>query len=390
MKNRSKVIQQTSIIVLSLFMILSFQNCSKFELNSGGSLSLASKGEKAVRIPASDKVDPSGITSNAYDACIFYKNPVAQAQSPLSLTNRSSLASAQTFCVKLTGTTNSTLSNNNISVQSINGTAVNTSQNLRQDIAQDTTNATEQLMAFYWANRFQEYIEARTGKNYLKNKNVKIIADDTITGWSSSKNSIHLAKTNAANSVAFNGGVIIHLLAQAHIHHATNGDFNNIDASTHKACGQSKYGCCTSSNGCARAIASGVGDYLAGVMFPDSLGLGEHIKNSTDGLGFCSFSRNLASHSSSTAEDAHKACESNNNGAGQVNALGTVYASIWWQLRDSNNSAEIDLLFMEHLKELAPSDTFAEAKSKIVSLDAKLFNSKHIDSIQQEFQKRGL
>lgn len=407
-----KIFNRLANTVLTVLMLaivgVWFQNCSSpFEAIGGLGKSTANlpsrsgagagsgpgeTGVNAMRIPASDKIDPNGLTSGNYDTCIFYKNPVAtNSQSVGNKTQRSALNEAQTFCAKLTSLNGSgSLTNSFFQIDTLSGEKINTKAINRINIGQDTGAKIEQLNAYYWGTRFTEYIEARTGRNYILNKNIRVITDSAFTGWLSKKNEIHLAKKGDVNSAAFSGEIVVHLLAQAQLHYATDGAINNlVGDSNHKSCGLNKLGCCVSELGCSKAIASGVGDYLAAVMFPDKLGIGEFVTNSMVGISYCGFSRNISSHSTASVMSAFNSC-SIQSGVGQVNNMGSLYAAIWWQIRNSADPVEIDILFMEHLKYLSAEHTFIDALSKALEADARLYNSKHMTMIRNEFQKKGL
>lgn len=353
----------------------------------------------ASRIPPTDKIDENCATSPAYSMCIFMKDPVSQAQEPFADPNSPLVNERRIFGVKLTGVDGSgRLQNSSIEVHSLDGTNVNIHEleSYKTKAIDDGSNFAEQQMAYYWANRTIEYLGARTGKFYARNQQIKIFVDDRTYGWRPATKSIHLKRTQLSKSMALNGGFIVHLLGQANLSIATNGEINNLTGSNkHKACGTSKYGCCLEWVGCSQAIAAGAADYLVAIMFPDDPGLGEFWNNSLDGAKACTQSRNLKFMSSITAQVANQVCASSGQ-TGEVHALGSVYASIWWEVRNKaeeerpGSSREVDTLYMEHLARLSGSDDFLTALSKIEELDAEMFGSRYSSKFRDEYQRREL
>jgi hypothetical protein len=78
--------------------------------------------------------------------------------------------------------------------------------------------------------------------------------------------------------------------------------------------------------------------------------------------------------------------------AGDVGAMGLVYANVWWEVRVAagTNAHEVDQLFFEHLKLLNGDDDFRTALLKISNTDSRLFGGRYTNSLVQEFQRRGL
>ncbi|MCB0365042.1 MAG: hypothetical protein H6624_11770 [Bdellovibrionaceae bacterium] len=352
------------------------------------------------RIPTTDKVDRDCSTSGAYSMCLYMKNPVSQSATVLSdPESATELNQQRTFGVKLTGIDGSgKLQNSSIEVVTLEGTAVDTTQlqNYKELGVDDSSNFLEQQMAYYWANRSIEYLSAWTGRLYVKDQGLKVIVDDRTHGWRPGTKSIHLRKSSLGKSMATNGGLVIHLLAQANLWLATGGEIDNLNGdSKHQACGTHEKGCCRNPTGCSRAVASGAADYMVAIMFPDDPGLGEFWSNSLDGVKSCSQSRNLKFMSTITATNAHQACSSSNQ-AGEVHALGSLYASIWWEVRKRaeedrpGSGREVDTLYMEHLSKLRGDDDFLSALNKIEQIDAEKFSSRYSSLFRSEYSKREL
>ncbi|MCB0386982.1 MAG: hypothetical protein KDD43_16430, partial [Bdellovibrionales bacterium] len=307
------------------------------------------------RIPSTDKMDKDCSTSSSYSMCLYLKNPVSQNATVLSDPESATELNLQrTFGVKLTGVDGSgRLQNSSVEIVTLEGTAVDTAklQSYKELGVDDASNFLEQQMAYYWANRSIEYLSAWAGNLYVKNQGIKIIVDDRTHGWRPSTKSIHLKKSSLGKSMAANGGLVVHLLAQANLWLATGGEIDNLSGdSKHQACGTHDKGCCRNPTGCSRALASGAADYMVAIMFPDDPGMGEYWSNSLDGVKSCTQSRNLKYMSAITATDANQACSGQ---AGEVHALGSVYASIWWDVRKKaeenrpGSGREIDTLYMD-------------------------------------------
>lgn len=375
---------------------LLLQSCSPF---SARTLDLSSR-SLAVLQPATDKIDPNCLSSKAYDACIFRKNPVAdQARAFNNEPTASEVASAQIYGVKLTGLDSSgKLKNESIYIETMSGKPLNTLSPMRLSIIQDEDRASAQLMAYYWLNRTIEYVSAVTGQFYAKGKNIRVVVDDTVAGYSSLKNSIHVRRNEEGNEMAWNAELLVHFLGLANLHFATEGEITNYGSGSsnkHALCGQGvENGCCKTQDGCAAAIASGAADYLAAIMFPTQPSFGETWTNKLEGLSHCGIPRDLSRNSNLTADEAYNACEKlEPKSLGEVHAMGSVYASVWWEVRKSVGLAgapHIDTLYMEHLALLDGKDDFNSALSKIKSVDTRLFGSRYYKEFVNQFRSRGI
>lgn len=405
------------IAMITVVLVGSFQNCSRFKMRAiegarlgstdggnrpggggDGGDDFNSNGGVPLR-PTTDKLDPACMTSAAYDACIFLKNPVAQKGSPLgSPTALTEIAAVQTYGVKLSGVAAAgPLENPSFKIRTLSGTPVQLvgGTTAKKAISDDSTRSVAQLMTFYWLNRTKEYVEASTGVFYAKDKGIEVFVDDHITGWSAKNNSIHLIVAPDGRNEAWNGDLTIHNLALANLHYATNGGISSGLETKHKICGNLYAGCCTTDRGCARAISSGVGDYMVAMMFPETPSIGETWANSIDGTSACAISRDLRLIKDRTVVDAYGACTASLS-AGNVTVLGGIYASMWWNVRAAAETAkagaarEIDTIFMQHLAVLTGADDFSTALAKIKSVDARLYAGRYSAMFDTEFRRRGL
>lgn len=377
------------LLVAGFAALISFQNCGRFEVNGSSKSNfgitdfLSIGGEDLV--PTTDKVDPSCMSNSAYNACLFIKNPVAsRGQAFQAAGSANQLLSLQTFGVRLTGLLpTGKLENGTFTIETTGTSPVSTtSLDLKASADLDGGRRYAQVATYYWLNRAQEYLTPRTGIFPAGGKAIKVYVDDTLTGWSSRTNTIHLRSQDNGNQMAWGPEIALHYLGLANLHHASGEAINRINAQTHRDCGTKGSGCCATASGCARAIASGVGDYFAALIFPQRPIIGETWANNPNGIVTCGVDRNLATAGARTATAAFGACTPQGT-AGDVSVMGTVYASIWWEARKAANAAapgadkDIDTLFMQHLSLLTGDDDFKTAIQKIASVDQRLFAGKY-------------
>lgn len=384
-----------SLIIFAIPLILAFQTCSGFIPQRN----LASA-NLALLEPPTDKLDSECMNSPSYDACLFKKNPVAQQDKTYGTSpTANEILKLQVYGVKLTQLgPEKPLENESIQVSTASGQTAPMGTSFKIAVNSDPDHLVDQLMAFYWLNRTIQYISPRTGVFYAQGKRIRVVVDDTLAGWSSITNSIHLKSSDDGNHMAWNGDLLIYFLGLANIHYATQGkimDYGSGSSNKHRICGNGiANGCCKTSQGCAKAIASGAADYLSAVMFPQQTALGETWSNDIDGVSVCGISRNVAKNKQLTAEAAFGACSSSaEDKEGEVHNLGSVYASIWWEVRtqvDDSESADIDRLYTNHLPLLTGQDDFSTAFSKIQSLDQKLFAGKYSPIFSSQFNQRGI
>ncbi len=389
-------------LVLSLPMIFLFQHCSGFTAiknKSLNTLEFGSSGGSDLQ-PSTDKLDANCLNDSKYDACIFYKNPVAQTQVALAqpMNNNLDISKLQIYGVKLTGLKNNGfLENDKFQILTLSTPRLSTNNpfGLKINIQQDTQLATAQMMTYYWLERAAEYLESHSGVLASSTTQLKVYIDDSISGFSSATQSIHLSKTDVGNKMALSGDLAIYYYGVANSWFASGGLINKNITKNHVDCNSRSQECCSSNLGCARALESAAGDYFVHLIFPDRPGLGEAWINKATGIGFCNIARNLTLNKTLSASSAYSACASQ-SAAGEVHIMGTLYASIWWNIRTnaeltkSGSSKDIDTLFMQHLNLLTADDDFKTVQAKILSVDDRLFAGSHKNTIMAEFIARGL
>ena len=96
--------------------------------------------------------------------------------------------------------------------------------------------------------------------------------------------------------------------------------------------------------------------------------------------------RDIASLSASTANTTFT------TSSGHTQAMGLIYASIWWQVRAAagTQSSEIDRIFLEHLSLIDGTDDFRTAIAKAKTVDARLFGGRHAAKFDSQLTARGL
>jgi hypothetical protein len=399
--NFTRALSITTAALATLVCIFAFQNCTPFEaafseLSSITTASVKSTSGGPELQPSTDRVDTQCLTSKTkYDACIFKKNPVAARGSALGgLSLTQPMNAYQTYGVKLTGLLdNGKLDNGTIHIESARGT--NVSIFGANSIIESTGGNNLQLAAthiYYWLNRATEYIYLNTKELPAMDKGIRVVLDDSLSGFGANTNSIHLKADSRGSHLAWSAEVALHSFGAANLYHATNGQFlTTIDSAQHTKCNDTTDGCCTSFAGCAKAIESGVGDYFIGMIFPDQPTFGETVAGSMAGLRRCALDRSLNSSRTMTAVSAFNNCSA---APGDRVVMGQIYASIWWEVRSaaSTKSAktEVDTLFMKHLSRLDGRDTFASAMLKAKALDSQFFAGRNTNAINRQLSLRGI
>lgn len=375
-------------IVTSVVVALGFQNCGRnFETSSNQLL-------KSQAPLARDCNEDESV-----DACVFFKNPVAQIGSKSVLMNHMQLADHQTYGVSFEDfMPGATLQNGSFAVYRAGNTRSlerTDNDNWRHDLTDsDGVAKVGQLMSFYWANFATQNAFEVSGKIFARGKKIKIITDDAVFGWAPSKNQIHLLTTPNGDSMALDASIVIYFLGWANLEYATNGNINVMSKTLHKTCGpQNRQDCCTEKIGCSRALASGQADYFVAMTFPNKPAMGDGWSRSTQGNAVCqsSLSRHPASFNNATVDSSYSLCAAQGQ-AGSIYALGAMYSSIWWNVRNASgsNPLEIDRLFLLHLEKLDGDDNLITVKNKILQMDTEIFSGKYNSAFENEFTRRGI
>lgn len=399
--NRKKVLWALpALILMALIIPLTFQSCGDgflavdnefFSSNSFGAV-----------------FDKNCHDNQAHDACLFFKNPVHHGKSVLAqpLTNDQNISDLQTWAVELKGLNSSGyLENDTLIVNSYKYPRVERSADNNWKFLHTSGEAEKlgQVMAYYWGQTFVSYLKQLQDDRLIaiENKGVKIFTDAPFSGWSSDDNAIYLLTDQQGRNAAMNAGMIVHLLAEAHIYYKTNGQIYDLTGdSSHVDCGPKdgpvyKNDCCSDKNGCSSAISAGAADYMVAMMFPDSPTVGEAFSNRLRGLDHCGGSRSLGFAAFMTADQAYSGCLENGN-PGQIYSMGSFYASIWWAVRkkaagqDSGSEKDIDKIFLQHLSQITGRSNFLSVSNFIKSIDDSEFEGKYQSLFADEFTRRGL
>jgi len=339
-------------------------------------------------------------------ACVFRKNPLVEAGGEAFLSpiaGQSDLSAYQSYGVGLSGLDASGyLQNASLTIQTGQGERAQAAEGYWKFAFKDDASAKAvQVHTYYWLNRTIEEMIQRAGNIYVNNKLIQVVVNAATTGWTPVQNAIFLERSNSGNQAALDAGLSVHLLGQANLFHATNGLIDDLGLDTsHGDCGLSggavfENDCCTTVNGCSRALASGQADYLVALMFPENPTVGETWVNRSSGFRYCNMSRDLRRHANTTAAQAFAACTPF-GASGQIYNMGTLYASIWFEIRKKLSAdlperlKDFDRLYMLHLAQLAGHDNFTTALSKIKQIDAAAFSMTFKPFFEDEYTRRGL
>lgn len=369
-------------------------------------LSACGKGFESAQVDLLSVQQSPCLLDPAAQACVFQKNPLAASGFPAfpgPIRGITDLAAYQTLAVGITNLDASGfLQNASISVTTEQGEraqADNGSWKFRFE--GDASAKSVQVHTYYWLNKAIQDLKATAGLIHVENKGVEIAVNAAATGWSPAQNKITLQRNADGNQLGLDAGFAVYMLGLANVYHAAGGVIDDLALDTnHADCGLNgaavfQNDCCTTASGCSRALQSGAADYLVALVFPENPTLGETWVNRSSGLDYCSFSRDLRLHRNSTAQQAFGACTSR-GASGQIYPMGTLYASMWFEIRKAVKAAlpgrlnDFDRLYILHLAQLTGPDTFTTAITKIKAIDAAQFGSAFSAYFDAEVTRRGL
>lgn len=345
------------------------------------------KGDGSLN-PSSDKISGNCAQDSSFDACIYMKNPVAQEQS-----SPDDLNAVRRFGVKVRGLSKTGfLENDWIQVYALNSPRFTLASRAQLKSGANQNSEVEQFSAYYWSNRVLEYLQNRLGAERVPVSGLKIYADDVFTGYSSANHSLHFEKKSGSAAKALSGEIVIHLLAQSIADELSGKKLFSPDQSKHNSCALDPKGCCTTEMGCAQALGNGFGEYVAAMAFPESAKIGESVGLSSGGSGgntagqsVCGINRSMALLATKTKSEVFNACN------GRAVLLGAWYASLWWKMRtqleagEAGSAQDIDKLFFDHVKALASTSTFTEAKASALNLATNYKGGKYLTAFTSAF-----
>lgn len=399
------------LFILSFFLIVSFQNCKVQPIQSNSSQSDQSSFsldiselDQALK-KLSLNLDPSCWENSKYNACIFWKNPVAQSGRALAseITGSSSLKHLQIHGINIEGYDSSGyLGNSTMRIFSADSsnrlTSLSTaSGQFKYEFGNDPNHRFSQVMAFHWLNTQKEWMEKWTGHFFAADRGINVVSyipNVENAYWDHEKNAILIGSTSSGNELSLSAEVYAHEMGHANVSFATNGKiFEQLGSAESQSCGETV--CCKTKNGCSWAIDEGVADYHFAMLFPDSTSMLESFINDANGLSECGISRSVDANASLTSQAAYDACSSNYKG--EVHLMGRVYASAWWEVRKKAEAAnpgqgarDIDTLFTNHLPALSGQDDFFSALAKILATEQALFRGRYASLFRAEFSQRGV
>lgn len=418
------------LIVASIVMGSAFQNCSESELMASYYISA----EDSIGGYGAMNLVSDCMNDTSYNTCIFWKNPVAQRNASFDSPVRSStdLSDYQIHADNIQGDENGELSNESIVVEAAgDGERKGPYEKVRPVdgnykfvYKDDPNHKVGQVHSYAWANYVIKFAQRYLGTWYAVGKRITINSyydtDDSseldpsdVAYWNNNKKKPqivlgHTLDEEKGEEYALDGGVLAHEFAHANISYATGWAIIENSEDKNESCnGEDK--CCSSRYGCSKAINEGQADYLAAIVFyrksnEYSVSLGETFENSLMGLSSCNeISRNLFK-AESTIDEKDEAYHGCNDPElyGEVHIMGTLYAALWWAVRDSVNKAQgregsgseltndIDLIYMEHLMYLKGDDDFVTALDIIKTIDATYFGGKYFKKFEDEWARRGL
>jgi|GEM_PF-6156873 len=353
-------------LVLVVFVFMS-TGCSPFKSDKEPTdPSFFSTGESSLN-PSTDKLVPKCLGSSEFDACLYLKNPVSQEKATVLPGDADA---KRRFGVKIRGLApTGFLENARVQVYSLNSPRFTIHS--RADLKNSGhPEAIEQFSAYYWSNRLFDYLGARVGGDRLPLRALKIYVDDAFSGYSALNHSIHLEKKDGKLAKALSGEVVIQLVGQALADSLSEERVFTRDTTKHNFCVFDPKGCCTTEAGCAQALGSGFGDYVAAMMFPESARVGESMVGTSEGQKICSIARDLNSLSARSKSQVFQACDP----TGRAALMGAWYASIWWKLRtqleaqEAGAGADVDKMFFDHARSWTSTSTFADAKAAALNV----------------------
>jgi hypothetical protein len=228
-----------------------------------------------------------------------------------------------------------------------------------------------QLMAYFWMTEEIEIIKKKSGRFYAEGKAAPVSSFDK-----SVKNNAYwdgkgivlgeLTIPGKPSEVALGADVYIHELGHGNMQYAA---------------GNTAYSTCGSAAGCIGAINEGQADFHVALVFSQNPVLGEHFFNSMAGMP----GRNVLQNRNLTGASAFS------SGGGEVHNMGTVYASLLWEMYVHPAMAPLDFakMFSLHLAMLTNSSTIANSKAIFESINKAQFGGKYKTVIDEVFKLKG-
>ncbi|MCE3009931.1 MAG: M36 family metallopeptidase [Proteobacteria bacterium] len=333
--------------------------------------------------------DSNCLHNSQYDACLFWKNPVAQKGAPyLPALDFGAAIPEQTFGVSLKNLRNpASLSNDSLQVFSSGSPeAKPQGSHWRYAYSSDAQNHfIAQIMAFFWLDKLEEEMLRRSGQFYASKKNIPVDAFNTSVQnnayWDTQKIVMGVSTAGGGrHEMALSAEVYIHEMGHANLQYAVGRFLRD----SHQGSSQ---GTCSSHLGCISAINEGQADFTFLMIFQDSTALGETFVNSTRGIGGPGgLLRDVNQNQGLKTQEIFLRSQ------GQIHTLGTVLATILYDIYTQPivDKVEFEKIFMNSLTKLSESSRFPETKSALLAEDQILYGGKYKQVIENAFQKMGL
>ncbi len=384
MRNNKRLVFLFIFIGIVIGTVFLFQSCGKFEaLDSGSGFTSSSHFQQI-----------SCLENFSSYSCVVDKNSVYE-KGEISETMNPDYTDLLLKAVRLTLLDGSgLLKNDTFQVLSYTGTQVSVNGPLKFSYESDNGVFLSQVTSYYYSSLAMGFSEST--KLSLADKGLYIITQAPVTGWSSEDNTIYLGletEGGISHDSGLDGGVLLNLISEANIHYASKGAINRELEIKHRNCQNKKQMCCTDEKGCSRAMSIGLSMYFASHFFSLAPAVGESYNNSLTGVEDCGISRDLNVSEDVLISEAFGVCGADDQG--YVYPMATVYASIWWNVRDKllreapEETENFQRFYLEHLKDLTGTLNFIDAYHLIEDLDSRDFESQFSPYFKEEFIRRG-
>ena len=341
--------------------------------------------------------DSSCMDSDVYNACVHYKNPTTH-----DTVFEGSVGSGppNNLGVALPTLDDSGyLQNSSFQVTPLSGGRAYSQSGHFKYNSNEMPGASDQVMAYFWAQEFFLFLDSLDpSQNPLRGSNLIIQTEAPYNGWSLDTRTIYLQSDGTNPSLASDGTVIIHFMAEASMGLATNGSIYDLSGTTkHNDCGffdEAIYinACCTSNLGCSSAVTAGISDYWASRIFQDYPLVGEMADQTNALRNSCGISRDPSLNGNLSSNQAYSACQPSGS-QGNVSTMGALFTSILWETRQrlsGNTQQNLDQVVLRLLPLIESDDDFVTILAKIQTIDNSVSGGQVYTAIQREYQQRGL
>jgi len=376
-------------------------------------------------------MDPNCLTNAAYDACLYWKNPVAQANATMDPNNvMAFLTQQQIFGVKIENTDGSGyLRNAAFTILGPSGAALDMlamrSGSWKYTVAENSSKNLAQVSSYFWFDKATKYYESFpiATQAYIRGQNFKVYSyvptvTDSTTNQSIPNNNAFFSPPQAGTSLtgiflgvglqnmphAYSADITTHEYSHANLYYGSGGSSVYI-TSTYANCLEAyksqistadyqkfEAKCCATQDGCMRAIDEAIADFHASVMFQTKPVVGEAYMNTLTGLTTCgtrnTIYRDVTKNKNLTPASVFNNCTIGTSSGGSVPlpgeqyTLSAVYSSILWEIRTNmkatvpkftyqgksvDGAALFGLILFEAEASFSGSDTFSSTRAKLGS-----------------------